>query len=111
MIPDANEQSVEIVKLFDTKRMNFDKILVKTENKKECKIMKEYKIMKDRNKVSLYTGENKEVKLNEDGLFDEYVDAMIHYISLVVPDSVNLLTNPMMMMSPLMMMNPRLIYL
>ena len=55
--------------------MNYDKVLVKIENKKECDRLKNY--LKDRYKVALYTGENKEIKLNEAGLFEEYVDVVM----------------------------------
>ncbi len=55
--------------------MNYEILLIKIEDKKECKLLKE--MLKDRYKVALYTGDNKEVKFNEDGLFDEDVDVVI----------------------------------
>ena len=60
--------------------MNYDKVLVKIEDKKECKILK--KLLKDRYKVALYTDDTKEIKLNEDGLFDEDVDMIISTSSI-----------------------------
>ena len=39
-------------------------------------------LLKDRYKVALYTGDNKEVKLNEDGLFEEDVDVIISTSSI-----------------------------
>ncbi len=80
LIPDADEQRAEIVNLIDTKRMKYDKVLVKIEDKKQCKLLKE--MLKYRYKVALYTGDNKEVKLNEDGLFDEDVDVIISTSSI-----------------------------
>ena len=55
-------------------------MLVKIEDKKECKIMKE--LLKDIYIFALYTGDIKEAKLNEDALFDlfdiqEDVDVII----------------------------------
>ena len=41
LISNVDEQRSEIVNLIDTKRMNYDKVLVKIEDKKECKILKE----------------------------------------------------------------------
>ena len=60
--------------------MNYDKVLVKIEDKKQCTILKE--LLKDRYKVALYTGDTKEIKLNEDGLFDEDVDIIISTSSI-----------------------------
>ena len=75
LISDTTVQLAEIVKLIDTKRMKYDKALVKIEDKKECKILKEF--LKDRYKVALYTGDEKEVKLNKDDMFEEDVDVII----------------------------------
>ena len=69
LIPYIKEQRSEIVDLINTKRMNYDKILGKIEDKKEYKILKE--LLKDRYKVALNTCDTKEVKLNEYGLFKE----------------------------------------
>ena len=80
LIPDATEQRAAIVNLIDTKRMNYDKVLVKIEDKKECKILK--KLLKDRYKVALYTADDKEIVLNEDGLFDKNVDVIISTSSI-----------------------------
>ena len=80
LISNVDEQRSEIVNLIDTKRMNYDKVLVKIEDKKECKILKE--LLKDRYKVALYTDDTKEIKLNEDGLFDEDVDVIISTSSI-----------------------------
>ena len=41
LISNVDEQRSEIVNLIDIKRMNYDKVLVKIEDKKECKILKE----------------------------------------------------------------------
>ena len=71
LITDAKEQCIKIVDLFDKKRMYYDKILVKIEDKKECKILK------DRFKVALYTADDKEVKVNWDRLFDADADVNI----------------------------------
>ncbi|KAK8898244.1 hypothetical protein M9Y10_000522 [Tritrichomonas musculus] len=60
--------------------MNYDKVLVKIEDKKECKRLKN--CLKDRYKVALYTGDSKEVKLNEDGIFEEDVDVVISTSSI-----------------------------
>ena len=60
--------------------MNYDKVLVKIEDKKEHNILKE--LLKDRYKVALYTGDTKEVKLNEDGMFDEDVDVIVSTSSI-----------------------------
>ena len=49
--------------------MKYDKVLVKIEDKKECKILK--KLLNIRYKVALYTGNEKEVKLKKDGMFEE----------------------------------------
>lgn len=49
--------------------MNYDKVLVKIEDKKECKRFKN--CMNDRYNVALYTGNSKKVKLNEDEIFEE----------------------------------------
>ena len=73
LIPDITEQRAVIVNLIDTKQMKY-------EDKKECKILKE--LLKERYKVALYTGDDKEVKLNEDGLFDEDVDVIISTSSI-----------------------------
>ena len=75
LISDTTVQLAEIVKLIDTKRMKYDKALVKIEDKKECMILKEF--LKDRYKVALYTGDEKEVKLNKDDMFEEDVDVII----------------------------------
>ena len=56
------------------------KVLIKIEDKKECKILKE--LLKDRYKVALYAGDTKEINLNEDGLFDENVDVVISTSSI-----------------------------
>lgn len=45
--------------------MKYDKILVKIEDKKECKLLKES--IKNRYKVALHMSEDKEAKLNENG--------------------------------------------
>lgn len=60
--------------------MNYSKVLVKIEDKKECKILKE--LLKDRYKVVLYTVDTKEVKLNKDGLFEEDDDVIISTSSI-----------------------------
>ena len=60
--------------------MNYSKVLVKIEDKKECKILKE--LLKDRYKVVLYTADTKEVKLNKDGLFEEDDDVIISTSSI-----------------------------
>lgn len=75
MIPDITEQRNEIVDLINTKRMNYDKILGKIEDKKLCKILKE--LLKDRCKVGFYTAYNKEFRLIEDRLFEEDIDVII----------------------------------
>ena len=77
---DADEQREAIVNLIDRKRMYYDKILVKIEDKKECKKLRE--LLKDKYKVALYTGDDKEVKLNEDGLFETNVDVIISTSSI-----------------------------
>ena len=41
LIPDVDEQRAEIVNLINTKRIKYDKVLLKIEDKKECKILKE----------------------------------------------------------------------
>ena len=53
LIPDNNKQRAARVNLIDTKRMKYLKMLVRIEDKKECKILKE------RYKVALYTGDDK----------------------------------------------------
>ena len=63
LIPDVDEQRAEIVNLIYTKRMKYDKVLVKIEDTKECKILKE--LLKDRCKVALYTGDEKEAKIKK----------------------------------------------
>lgn len=80
MIPDITEQRNEIVDLINTKRMNYDKILGKIEDKKLCKILKE--LLKDRYKVALNTCDTKEVKLNEYGLFEEDFDVIQSALSI-----------------------------
>ena len=55
-------------------------MLVKIEDKKECKILKE--LLKDRYKVASYTGDEKEVKLNKDDLFEEDFDVIISTSSI-----------------------------
>ena len=80
MISNADEQRAAIVNLFHTKRMKYDTAIVKIEDKKECKIFKE--LLEDRYKVALYTGDNKEVKLNEDCLFEEDIDVIISTSSI-----------------------------
>ena len=80
LIPDVDEQRAEIVNLIDIKRMKYDIVLLKIEDKKECKILKD--LLKDRYKVALYTGDEKEVKLNKDGLFEEDVDVIISTSSI-----------------------------
>ena len=69
-IPDANEQCAENINLINNNRMNYDKILVKIEDKKQCKLLK------DRYKIDLYTANDKEVKLTN-GLFDTNFDVII----------------------------------
>ena len=39
-------------------------------------------LLKDKYKVALYTGDEKEVKLNKDGLFEEDVDVIISTSSI-----------------------------
>ena len=80
LISDADGQRAAIVDLIDKNRMNYDKVLVKIEDKKECKRLKN--CLKDRYKVALYTGDSKEVKLNEDGIFEEDVDVVISTSSI-----------------------------
>ena len=80
LMTDADEQRDAIVNLIDRKRMYYDKILVKIEDKKECKKLRE--LLKDKYKVALYTGDDKEVKLNEDGLFETNVDVIISTSSI-----------------------------
>ena len=63
MISDADEQNFDIFKLINA---NYDMVLVKIEDKKECKRLKI--CLKDTR--LLYSGDNKEVKLNEDRLFE-----------------------------------------
>ena len=46
LISNVDEQRAKIVNLIDTKRMSYDKVLVKIEDKKECKILKE--LLKER---------------------------------------------------------------
>ena len=60
--------------------MNYDKVLVKIKDKKECKILKE--LLKDRYKIALSKGDTKEVKLNEDSWFEENDDAIISTSSI-----------------------------
>ena len=60
--------------------MNYDKVLVKIEDKNMCKILKE--LLKDRNKAVLYTYDTKEAKLNEDGLFEKDVDVILSTSSI-----------------------------
>ena len=55
--------------------MNYDKILVKIEDKKEYKILKG--LLKHWYKVALYAVDDKEVSLNKDGSFEENVDVII----------------------------------
>lgn len=45
--------------------------------------------LNDRYKVVLYTGDNKEIKLNEDGLFDENVVVIISTSSIKNGQSIN----------------------
>lgn len=45
--------------------------------------------LNDRYKVALYTGDNKEIKLNEDGLFDENVVVIISTSSIKNGQSIN----------------------
>ena len=75
LMPDATGQRSAIVNLIDTKRMDYDKVLIKIEDKKECKQLKE--LLKDRYNVALYTADAKGVKLNKDGLFEEDVNVII----------------------------------
>ncbi|KAK8848133.1 hypothetical protein M9Y10_019189 [Tritrichomonas musculus] len=65
--------------------MNYDKVLVKIEDKKECKRLKN--CLKDRYKVALYTGDSKEVKLNEDGIFEEDVDVHMNKRKYATPNN------------------------
>ena len=60
--------------------MNYDKVLVKIKDKKECKILKE--LLKDRYKIALSKGDTKEVKLNEDSWFEENDDVIISTSSI-----------------------------
>ena len=41
LISNVDEQRAEIVNLIDTKRMKYDKVLIKIEDKKECRLLKE----------------------------------------------------------------------
>lgn len=41
LIPDADQQRAAIISLIEQKRMKYDKILVKIEDQKECKLLKE----------------------------------------------------------------------
>ena len=66
LIQDATEQRSEIVNLINRKKMNYDFVLINLEDKEECKILKE--LLKVIYKIALYTADNKEVRLNEDGL-------------------------------------------
>ncbi|KAK8900271.1 hypothetical protein M9Y10_002594 [Tritrichomonas musculus] len=61
LIPNINEQHTEIINLIDSNRMNYDKVLVKIEDKKQCKLLRD--CLKDRYKVALYTADDKEIKL------------------------------------------------
>ena len=80
LIQDATEQRSEIVNLINRKRMNYDKVLVNIEDKEECKILKE--LLKVIYKIALYTADNKEVRLNDDGLLEENVDAIMSTSSI-----------------------------
>ena len=80
LIPDADQQRAAIISLIDQKRMKYDEILVKIEDKKECKLLKES--LKNRYKVALYTSEDKETKLNENGMFETDVDVIISTYSI-----------------------------
>ena len=68
----ADEQQTKMVNLIDRKRMNYEKILVKIKDTKDFQTLKE--LSKNKCKVSLNTGDDKEVKLNEDGLYENDVD-------------------------------------
>ena len=59
LISNADEQHASIVDLIDKNRMNYDKVLVKIEDKKECKRMKN--CLNNLYKVALYSGDSKEV--------------------------------------------------
>ena len=41
LISNFDEQRVELVNLIDTKRINYDKVLIMIEEKKECRLLKE----------------------------------------------------------------------
>ncbi len=76
----ADEQQTKMVNLIDRKRMNYEKILVKIKDTKDFQTLKE--LSKNKCKVSLNTGDDKEVKLNEDGFFYADVDAIISTSSI-----------------------------
>ena len=61
-------------------------VLVKIEDKKKRKILKE--LLEDRYKVVLYTGDTKEVMLNEDDWFEEDVDDIISTSSIQNKQSI-----------------------
>ena len=75
--------------------MKYDKILVKMEDKKECKLLKES--FKKRYKVALYTPEDKQIKPNEDGMFETSIDIKEIVIETLMSfnmcDTINILIN------------------
>lgn len=80
LIPDADQQRAAIISLIEQKRMKYDKILMKIEDKKECNLLKES--LKNRYKVALYTSEDKETKLNENCMFETDLDVIISTSSI-----------------------------
>ena len=80
LISNVDEQQSGFFNLINWKRMNYDKVLVKIEDKNKCKILKE--LLKDRNKAVLYTNDTKEAKLNEDGLFEKDVGVILSTSSI-----------------------------
>lgn len=60
--------------------MNYNKVLVKIKNKKECKVLKEQ--LKDRLKTALYIVVGKEARLDEDWKYKEFADAIIYTSSI-----------------------------
>lgn len=60
--------------------MNYDKILVKIDDKIECNLLRN--CLKERCKVALYAADDKDTKLNEDGLFYKNADVVISTSSI-----------------------------
>ena len=85
LMNDADEQRKALIDLVDKVRPDYDKILIKIEDKKECRLLKD--LLSHKYKVVLYNADDKETVLNDNGHFEcnesnESIDIIISTSSI-----------------------------